>query len=82
MNLKEKEILKQKVESLEELLKCVDSSFIYESTTFTVNQLTTQLQCNLISLVCIGDRLLALNLLLRMLKDTVYQLKGELNNDI
>lgn len=79
MNLKQKTEYRNKIESLEELLKCVDSSLIYENSDFSIEKVTNMMLADLQSHVTYGDNFLALNLLLRMLKKLTVQIKGELS---
>jgi hypothetical protein len=78
MNLKQKEELKANLDSLDELLRCVPKELIYEHSIIVMQQSSNALLGHLIAIQCGGDRLLALNFLLRMLKDTTHQIKGEL----
>jgi hypothetical protein len=78
MNLKQKEDLRNRLLGLTELLSCVDPEFTYEHSEIVMSESANRLLGNLIGLTCHGDKRLALNFLLRMLKDVTNQVRFEL----
>ncbi len=78
MNLKNKEELKTKLETLTDLLKCVPSDLIYEHTEIHMEHSSNMMLSSIVGLMAHGDKRLALNFLLRMVKDVTNQIKFEL----
>lgn len=81
MNLREKQELKNKVDSLEELVSMIDSSFTFEHTTEDLNRISNLILSDFQAHFCGGDNRLAINLLVRCLKKATIQLKDDLNHE-
>jgi len=78
MNLREKQQFKAKLDTLEELLNCVDQSLIGEHSSEDLNRLSIILVADLQAHIARGDNSLALNILLRCIKKLVIQMKIEM----
>lgn len=76
MNLREKQELKDKVETVQDLLNCIDPTLVKENPTIPYQQYANILSSNLIMLVH-GDNILALNIALRVVRNLTQIIKVE-----